>query len=467
MSIYLVVMLVAFFILIFGMNNTLKNYFINKGYESLTEQSQSVQDVFLNGDMFFVINTKQMIEEIADLERHFNTKLWIIDGDGVVYINSRDEDVPIVKSELKVDEVNQVFSGQIIRRQGYFSTVSNDPVITVGYPIKNKKGEVIFALYSHGSLPEILETTKGVYLISMIALGVSIILASIMIFLFSRTLIGDIKKLNKAVNIISTGDYDYKLVEDRKDEIGQLATNLNKMSTDMKALEIQRQNFISDVSHDFRSPLTNIIGFSEGIIDGSIEEKNQRKYLEIIRDESHRLMELSNDIIDLSNVQSVGDEIEKKVVNIESLILNILDSYEQKIIEKNINVDIVFSSTHENVVCNRKQIDRVLNNLVDNAIKFINEGGDLKIRTKEIQGKLEMRISNTGSYIAPSTLDQIWLRFSKGDASRGAERKSFGLGLAIVKEIIENHREEITIVNHKSEGVTFIFSLISTQEREM
>jgi len=456
---YLVVMIIGFIMLNFGLNSTLNGYFIDQKYESLIEQSEAVQSVFTLSNFLISTNTDEMIREIASLERHLGTRIWLINRNNIVYVSSGTEDINIIQEELKVEEIKKVFNGEIVKRQGYIHAISNDPVITIGYPIKSLSGDIVFALFSHASVPEITKTTRDVYTISTLSLIASVVLATLLIFLFSRRMTVDIKKLNKAVKYISKGNNEYQLEETRKDEIGQLAGSINVMAEELRNTENIRRNFISDVSHDLRSPLTSIIGYSSGLIDGSIPEAMQGKYLRTIRDESIRLKNLTNDILELSLIQSGEVSLNVSDINIEELLLNVIDQYEERILDKNVHVTVNFSKERCLVHCDESKIKRVLHNLIDNAVKFVNENGNIEIMTNKKEDKILVGIKNSGVVIPEDQLNNVWNRFSKLDMSRGIQKEASGLGLAIVKEIIHAHGEEIDVYSNEMIGVVFMFSL--------
>jgi signal transduction histidine kinase len=220
--------------------------------------------------------------------------------------------------------------------------------------------------------------------------------------------------------------------------------------------------FISSLSHDLRTPLTTIKGYTQGMLDGTIEADKQERYLKIVLNESDRLIKMINDLLDLSKMESGALVLNKTDFDINEMILNVLDNFEQKIIGKRVKLTIDLSKDKVLAHGDYTSIHRVIYNLLDNATKFVEEEGAISIRTELRADKLYVGISNSGRVLSQKELELIWDRFTKLDKSRGLEKKSSGLGLSIVKEIIKAHHEKIDVFSNEDIGVAFIFT-VSTQ----
>jgi signal transduction histidine kinase len=234
------------------------------------------------------------------------------------------------------------------------------------------------------------------------------------------------------------------------------------MAVNLQELESTKERFISNLSHDLRSPLTSITGYTRGLIDGTIPEENQEKYLKIVLEESTRLTKLTNDLLDLSKMQSGNISVNKTDFDINQMIIHELDKFEQRIEEKDIQISLKLMEERVLAHGDYEGIRRVVYNLMDNAVKFVDKAGIIEIKTENKEDKILVGIKNSGAYIPKEKLNTIWQRFSKMDDSRGIEKKSNGLGLSIIKEIIKAHDEKIDVYSSEEFGVVFIFS-ISTQ----
>ncbi|MBI9014285.1 MAG: HAMP domain-containing histidine kinase [Clostridiales bacterium] len=460
---WLMVLLITFSVLTIGLNKGLERYFINQKSESLMTHCKSIQESFLSGNFFNLYNTGEMINEIRNLERYFDTQIFVVNTSGYVFVTGDASDLDSIRSELSLEDVESIFKDNIIVREGLNSALSDEHVITVGYPIKDAEGNVILALFIHASVPEVLEANKGVYVIIVSVLIMGIGLAASIIFIFSRSIIKVIKGLNDGVKSIAKGNYEQQFLVNRRDEIGELTASINIMTQSLKKSEVMRRDFISEISHDFRSPLTNIIGYSQGILDGTISEDDYLKYIEIIRSESERLKGLSDDILTLAEIQTMTMTESLEQLNLNGLILNTLDQFELVFKQKSLNVSI--DLTEKDIIFwgNKSSIIRLLTNLMDNQVKFTPTGGEIHITTK-VNEKIELYIKNSGPWIPDDIISDIWIHFKKGDESRNENKTSFGLGLAIVKEIISLHQGSITVENCIPYGVEFKIELPKQQK---
>ena len=454
-SVSLVFLLVAF-----GLNNSLKTYFVDEKIQQLHHQGREIQNAFLKDNLFNSIRTQEIFNEIETLERYFDQTIWLIDQRGYIYVSSADIDVEVIEGQLDLEEIQGVFSGQVIEKRRNNSNIFNEPVITMGYPIFNKDQEVVFALYLHSEVSGVMAAKEEVFKIIGFLFFFGIGGLVLIIYIFTHKMTQDLSGLNEGVKAISKGAYDYPLDSKRQDEIGQLTSSMKKMSKDLQTYENQRRAFISDISHDFRSPLTNIIGFSKGLLDHKLERLERERYLKIILEESQRLLHLSDDILELSKLQNPKKDLKKDYFDFEGLVLEVVDTYEKKIEDKNLQVEITFNLKGKKAFGDKKLIRRVLQNLIDNSIKFNIEGGRFKILTKEEGKTIFIEIFNDTDEVLKEPLDDLFERFIKGDPSRNKSRKSFGLGLSIVKEILDLHGSQL-VAQKKDRGLSISFYLKS------
>jgi len=453
--------LIAFVIISMGLNTTLEKHFMDKQAEQLIKQSTIFQKVYTESFKNGVLETKSIVEEMANLERYIGANVWIINQNNEVLVTQGNQDYELIKSELSLNEIEQVFSGQIVKREGYLKSFYDDAVLTVGYPIV-RDDKVVMALFTNVSIPEINKTLNKVYNMILFSFSIASVIAVILIFNMSRTVSKEILDLNKAVKYIAAGNYDYQIETKRDDELGELTQNFNEMAQELNKTEEVRRKFISDLSHDLRSPLTSITGYTRGILDGTIPYEKHEKYLNVVLDESERLKKLTNDILDLSKMQSGEMALNKVDFDIHELLINVVDRFEERIRQKNVYINFNLSEGSSLVHADSEQITRVVHNLIDNAVKFVNEDGNIEITTQQKSDKVLIGIKNSGSIIPEEKLNKIWGRFSKLDLSRGMKKDSSGLGLSIVKEIIYAHGEQVEVYSNELLGVVFIFSL-STQ----
>ncbi|MBQ7637065.1 MAG: HAMP domain-containing histidine kinase [Lachnospiraceae bacterium] len=226
--------------------------------------------------------------------------------------------------------------------------------------------------------------------------------------------------------------------------------------------EIQRK-FLSNVSHDFRSPLTSIRGYLEAMKDGTIETADQGKYFDILLYETDRLTKLTSNLLQLNNIDDNGLMLSLSVFDINKMIRQIALTFEGTFIKKKLVLNLVFSQKETFVEADEGRIQQVIYNLLDNAVKFSNSDSSIKITTEEKGHKVYVTVKDYGVGIPKESINKVWERFYKSDASRGRDKKGSGLGLSIVKEIIKAHDQNISVVSTEGVGTEFIFTLKSAE----
>ena len=222
--------------------------------------------------------------------------------------------------------------------------------------------------------------------------------------------------------------------------------------------EYQRR-IVANVSHDFRSPLTSIRGYVQAMLDGTIPPEMQEKYLKIISYESERLEKLTKNLMVLGKLDDKKRLMNMKRFDINHIIRITSATFEGRCTERFIHLELHLAGKELFVRADMDQIQQVLYNLLDNAIKFSQDHSSILLETTEKNGKVFVSVKDHGIGIPKDSLSKIWDRFYKLDASRGKDRKGSGLGLAIVKEIINAHGENLNVISTEGVGTEFIFSL--------
>ena len=231
------------------------------------------------------------------------------------------------------------------------------------------------------------------------------------------------------------------------------------MGNTLNTMDDEHRKFISNVSHDFRSPLTSIKGYVEAMIDGTIPVDMQEKYLNIILFETERLNKLTQGILDLNNFGANGIALTITDFDINEMIRQTTMTFEGVCNKKGLSFDLVLTEKQLFVKGDMGKIQQVLYNLIDNATKFSNKNSAITIETSIQNEKVLISVKDSGIGIPADSLKKIWDRFYKTDLSRGKDKTGTGLGLAIVKEIVQAHNENINVVSTEWVGTEFIFTL--------
>ena len=286
------------------------------------------------------------------------------------------------------------------------------------------------------------------------------------IFFFSLSIFGvfytyvyrPLRKITAGAIRYASGDYQTHIKAGGQDEMGYLAETLNFMAEEIQKSDDYQRQFIANVSHDFRSPLTSIKGYLEAMLDGTIPRDMEEKYLERLITETDRLSKLTQSMLSLNKLDEEG-VLNRSNFDINRMIRQVCGSFEMQCAKKNLQFSLIFAEKKEMVYGDYPKIQQVLYNLIDNAVKFSKEGTEICIRTEEKGTKVFTSVKDQGIGIPKKDMQKIWERFYKTDLSRGKDKRGTGLGLSIVKGIITAHKEHIDCISTEGVGTEFIFTL--------
>ena len=363
-------------------------------------------------------------------------------------------------------QVNQGYLNKVRQQEGdtFTGTISglySDKRYVVSIPINPESENTGIVIVSTGTAATDLVLNK----ISNIFLTASlfVVLISVLaVSLFARRESRPLKELARVATAFGHGDLEERvqLDEDCSEEMEELAVAFNNMAASLQKSEYQRQEFVANVSHELKTPMTTISGYIDGILDGTIPDSKREHYLRIVSDETKRLSRLVRSMLDISQLQKEGGIPEEKKMHfdLEECAGQVLITFEKKINDKNLNVDVDMPEHPVCTMANRDYITQVIYNLIDNAVKFCPEGGTLGLNIREGNNKAYVSISNDGDTIPPEELPLVFDRFHKLDKSRSQNRDGWGLGLYIVKTIVCSHGENIS-VSSKEGKTTFTFTM--------
>ena len=292
---------------------------------------------------------------------------------------------------------------------------------------------------------------------------VVLLVALIATMLITRRQTETLRELSKAAKQFAHGDFSARIDPDgASDEVAELAVAFNNMAGSLQRSEALRQEFISNVSHELKTPMTTIAGFMDGMLDGTIPKEKYAYYMRTVSDEVKRLSRLVRSMLDISRLKSTGEEIKKSRFDVTEALGRTLLTFEQKIEDKNLDVQVNMPEKAVYVMANEDAITQVIYNLIDNGVKFAQPGSPFLLTVATSGGKALVSVADTGPEIPPDELPLVFDRFHKSDKSRSMDKDGVGLGLYIVKTILGSHGEDITVTSR--EGVTtFTFTLDLTK----
>ena len=323
-------------------------------------------------------------------------------------------------------------------------------------PLSRETAGVVFAVSEGTSLDVVWRGLVGLFVMTaLVVLMIGFMASSIS----SMRQVQPIREMVQATRRYAEGDFDIRMNDyGRDDEIGELAASFNNMAESLQQTERQRREFIANISHELKTPMTTIAGYTDGILDGTIPPENERQYLQIISNESRRLSRMVRRMLDVSQLQAMDPLRGGNHFDICESMRRVLISMEKKINDRHLDVDADIPEEPILVLGDNDMITQVIYNLLENAAKFAREGSTLYLGVTTIDGKARVTVRNVGDTIPAEELPLLFERFHKSDKSRSEDKDGVGLGLYIVKTILEQHRETIRVTSEN--GVTaFTFSL--------
>ncbi len=454
---YFLAVIIGFSFLGFGITEAFKNYFYNEKNQFMLSQAKEISEIYNYSYSDNMDNANYFLNELKMLDEYSAYSFFITDNKFNVVAKSNDINNVAINDEILFVEKNKALSGEIIYGTDVFNNIFDEHEYFIAYPVNidNKISAIVFITTS---LKRLHSSISKIYILTIIfAIIASIIGLVIINISMSKTLKG-ITILNDAAKRISTGDFKHKIKIEGNDELSQLADSFNEMADVLDESEKKKQQFLSNIAHDLRSPITSIKGFLDAILDGTIPQDKINKYLIIIRNESERLNKLTNSVLDLNSASGLNKELVLKRFDINELLKNTVSSMQSRCYDKKLSIDYRFQQANFFVEADYEKIQRVLYNLIDNAIKFSDYNKDIIISTINKGNMVEISISNTGIEISNEEQKRVFDRLYKTDTSRGMDKTGIGLGLSIVKNFLNQHGEDI-IVNSKSGFTTFSFKL--------
>ncbi len=351
--------------------------------------------------------------------------------------------------------------------QGVLDNLSPETLDISVHPVTTPQGDVCgIVVFSSSSVIQraLLLAFVRIFLLTAV---IVLLLAVFSVFGTSRVMARPLLDMAACAQAFAQGDFSARVFRwaQRGDEVGELASAFNAMADAISKAELLRRDFIANVSHELKTPMTIVTGYIEGLLDGTIDERHTGQTLTLVRNEVLRLSRMVASMTQISVLQSGQFEIKQRTFNLCELSMRILLGMEGHINARGLDVDVLLPDDQQLFVnADPDLMAQVLTNLLDNAVKFSEQGGTLTLSMSKRGGKVLVNLINTGPTIPPEDLPYIFERFHKTDRSRSQDRTGLGLGLFLVKSILGAHHEDIHVTSEN--GVTeFSFSLPEAKAR--
>lgn len=466
-SIYLLIVILFIAVLGAVLTFNFKKQLTEMREESLAECAEKISKMYYEGQLGVAnFDEGQTVPVLVTTAKDYDATIQIVNATSRrlnFYVDHKTEQLTLYEKEefISEDIYNSLCENkEVYVKSDYYNEEMKTNVSTVAHSLYAKNSDEPFAfLIINSSLDSVKETYAKIVQTLWLPAIIIFFVGFIMIYILVNNIVSRVRKLNNATQSIAKGHFDTVVAVRGNDEISQLARDFNKMAEDLKVSDASKRDFVSNAAHELRSPMTSINGFVEGMLDGTIPEEKHKDYLEIVSSEVKRLTKLVKTMLDLSRIESGRDKISITKIDINEVIRHVVIRLMQKIEQKGICPEIEISDEPLWVMADGDKIEQVLQNLIDNAIKFTEEGKGLFISTEKKGTKVYVKVKDEGAGISENELKFIWDRFYTVDKARSGEKTGTGLGLSIVKSIIDQHGETINVKSVINEGTEFTFTL--------
>ena len=454
---------ICFLIVAFSFVGIGRNYLISEYRDDMVNSAREVARTASAVAQTDSLSSWVLGMSISAVANSTGNQIFITDAEGTVVTCSDKAPICDHMGTRVPDEVMG-----LLRETGSFDQLS-----TLGGMYKSNRMVVATAITAYGDgellgyvfVSNVIDNMLGAWstflmIASVVTIGV-FCAALLVSLVYSKRMARPLDDMAAASRKFARGDFSVRVrqEDDPTDEMGALIDSFNKMADSLEQAEKRRSEFIANISHELRTPMTTIAGFADGILDGTIPREDQEKYLRSIRDETRRLSRLVRDMLSVSQAKAAAADPGKRVAfDLTELVLQTLLSFEGRATKKNLDVDPQFPENHLMVKADKDAITQVIYNLLDNAVKFATPGSCLILRLCKDNGKAYVSVKDFGETIPPDDLPFIFDRFHKSDRSRSMDKDGVGLGLYLVKTIINSHDEDIAV--RSEDGMTeFVFTL--------
>lgn len=435
-----------------------KNKFYEDKLKQIEKQSKIISETVISSLYNPKVTSSEKLQQVLDFVRDTSdVEILVADNIGYVFASSTEnnKDVKLTKIAISDDNMSKLKNNETVE----YGQIENGGTQQEAYlrPVFNED-------YLCGIIVMVTSTTQidgalsSAYKMIWISTLIVVILSALTINYFTKKrLINPLKEINLVANKLAKGEVDKRIEIYSNDEIGELAKSFNIMAMSLEAVDTNRKKFISNVSHELRSPITSIKGFISGILDEVIPKDKENYYLKLVYDEINRLSRLVNELLDMSSMEVGKFKMSIMEVDINDLVKKCLLNLGSKINDRGVKVTATLQDEHLYVYADGDRIMQVITNILDNAIKYGGSGGIVVVSTKVKGTKVYISIYNNGPGLSEDEIDHIWERFYKSDKAR-TNKDSTGLGLPISRLILTQHNQDIWVQN-ENDGVVFTFTL--------
>ncbi|MGJ9382776.1 sensor histidine kinase [Salipaludibacillus sp. CF4.18] len=377
-------------------------------------------------------------------------------------------------------EGRALFHPGFLQEQGLSSNIVDQALSgeeTVSERLLGKREEISYVMASKINIPSLSQEPQAIVMvfhefdresrqiiwINFLTALIALVITAMIIYYTSRKITDPLTNMNHSALQFAKGDFSHRVNVKTTDEIGQLGNTLNHMAKELGSLDQLRKDFVANVSHDLRTPLTSIRGFLGAMLDGTIPRAKEKHYLTIMHHETDRLMKLVNDLLSTASLEAGNWELDCKAYNVTEQLRIILAKLEPETSKREMEIQFDTGKKDVYIYADSERMEQVFINLVQNAIQYSSYGSKIGILVKEQKNVVQINISDQGLGMSEDELANIWERFYKSDKAR-TQKVGTGIGLSIVKQILDLHNATIIVESNVGQGTTFTLTIAKEKQ---
>ncbi|MCL2856879.1 MAG: HAMP domain-containing histidine kinase [Oscillospiraceae bacterium] len=431
-------------------------YFQGDRYAMLERNARTAAEITAQNYHAFphigIIDQRGISEVYELLALAMDVELFFTNVGGTVLYSAGPEGPRARGESIPHDVVSQAISSQF-SGTGTLGGFFDETHHVVGVPV-HAYGQVIGVVFACANTASQMVFLRELLNMFSISAAVVLFIAFVLIYFITSSIVRPLKEMLSATQSFSQGDFSKRVQVGGYDELGQLAMAFNNMASTLAVTETTRRSFVANVSHELKTPMTTIGGFVDGILDGTIPEEKHGQYLELVSGEVKRLARLVRSMLDTARIETGELNLNPTLFDVSEIMRKTVFNFEQAIEEKNLTLEGL-DADKVWVWADIDLMHQVIYNLVDNAVKFVNEGGVVTFNYQTDAQRTFVAIRNTGAGLEKSEVPLLFERFYKSDKSRSLNKSGVGLGLHIVKSIINYHKGEIFVRTAEGEYTEF------------
>lgn len=435
----------------------------NERYEKINGIVKTViSNVSSSYSNYSEIDSDNVHSQLENFSRTYNISFFIFDSDGNYLASSDSNNSNYEHANFSNAFLNK-YDNDVYFKIGYINGITEElsACYVSGFTVSRNNvpdSEKSFYMLATSSAVDINNFFKSLFIFFAISSILITLIASLLYYNTAKRMIAPFTKISETAENFIKGDYTKQLPVDDTEEFSRLAMSFNEMASTIAKNETTHKNFIANISHELRTPMTTIGGFIDGILDGTIPQNEQKHYMTLVSEEIKRLSRLVKTMLNISKFEANEMSINYENVNITEIAIKTILMFEKKIEEKHVEINgldcprIVLDA-------DRDLLQQLFYNIIENAVKFVNEKGVITFIISQTENNAVISIKNTGEGLSEEEIPKIFTRFYKTDESRSADASGIGLGLSIVRSIINLHNGTITVKSIKGEYTEFIIEL--------